>query len=91
MGLDKALQRIQVELTNNIGVLTTINYKRGYEKQKLDVIANDATYTDEQLADVPKHQEDKKEEPVDDLNRNYKVSSLGYGKQFIMCWIVVPH
>ena len=53
LGLDKALQRVQGELANNLGKLTLIDEHVEREKQKLkDVIANDPSYTDEQKHEI---------------------------------------
>ena len=62
LGLDKALQRVQGELANNLGKLTSINEHIEHEQQKLDVIANDATYTDEQRQEVQARMDRLKEE-----------------------------
>ena len=62
LGLDKALQRVQGELANNLGKLTSIKEHVQREQQKLDVIANDPSYTDEQRKEVQARLERLKEE-----------------------------
>ena len=62
LGLDKALQRVQGELANNLGKLTSIKEHIEREEQKLDVIANDPSYTDEQRNEVQARLERLKEE-----------------------------
>ena len=62
LGLDKALQRVQGELANNLGKLTSIKEHIEREEQKLDVIANDPSYTDEQRKEVQARLERLKEE-----------------------------
>ena len=52
LGLDKALQRVQGELANNLGKLTSIKEHIEREKQKLRDVKNDPSYTDEQRKDV---------------------------------------
>ena len=61
LGLDKALQRVQGELANNLGKLTSINRHIECEEQKLKDIENDPSYSEEQRCEV--------EERVDRLRR----------------------
>ena len=62
LGLDKALQRVQGELANNLGKLTSIKEHIEREKQKLRDVKNDPSYTDEQRKDVQARLERLKEE-----------------------------
>ena len=62
LGLDKALQRVQGELTNNLGKLTSINEHVEHEEQKLKYIKNDPSYRDEQRREVETRLERLKEE-----------------------------
>ena len=63
LGLDKVqVQRVQGELANNLGKLTSIKEHIEREEQKLDVIANDPSYTDEQRKEVQARLERLKEE-----------------------------
>ena len=47
LGLDKALQRVQGELANNLGKLTLIEEHVEREEQKLKDIKNDPSYTND--------------------------------------------
>ena len=62
LGLDKALQRVQGELANNLGKLTSIKEHIEREQQKLKDIKNDPSYTDEQKHEIEKRIEKLKEE-----------------------------
>ena len=62
LGLDKALQRVQGELANNLGKLTSIKEHIEREKQKLRDVKNDPSYTDEQRKEVQARLERLKEE-----------------------------
>ena len=48
LGINKALQRIQVELLNNTSKLTEINKCIKRDTEKLKEVENDPTYSDEQ-------------------------------------------
>ena len=48
LGIDKALQYIQGELLNNTSKLTEINKRIKRDTEKLEVVENDPTYSDEQ-------------------------------------------
>ena len=48
LGIDKALQRIQVELLNNTSKLGEINKLIERDTKKLEEVENDPTYSDEQ-------------------------------------------
>ena len=52
LGLDKALQRVQGELANNFGKLTSIKEHVECEEQKLRDIKNDPSYTNEQKREI---------------------------------------
>ena len=62
MGLDKALQRIQTELTNNVAKLAEIDKRIKYEEDKLNEMQNQSQYTDEMKEVARKRIEDLKEE-----------------------------
>ena len=62
LGLDKALQRVQGELANNLGKLTSIKEHIEREQQKLRDVKNDPSYTDEQRKEVQARLERLKEE-----------------------------
>ena len=62
LGLDKALQRVQGELANNLGKLTLIDEHVEREEQKLKDIKNDPSYTNEQKHEIEKRLERLKEE-----------------------------
>ena len=62
LGLDKALQRVQGELANNLGKLTLINEHVEREEQKLKDIKNDPSYTNEQKLEIEKRLERLKDE-----------------------------
>ena len=62
LGLDKALQRVQGELANNIGKLTLLEEHIEREEQKLKDIKNDPSYTNEQKREIEKRLERLKEE-----------------------------
>ena len=62
LGLDKALQRVQGELANNLGKLTLIGDHIEREEQKLKDIKNDSSYTIEQKREIEKRLERLKEE-----------------------------
>ena len=62
LGLDKALQRVQGELANNLGKLTSIKEHIEREEQKLRDVKNDPSYTDEQRKEVQARLERLKEE-----------------------------
>ena len=82
LGLDKTLQGVQGELANNFGKLTSISEYIEHEQQKLDVIAKDYKYTDEQRKEVQQRMDRLKEELVLDwsyyhkIKKNYKVNLL---------------
>ena len=63
------LQRIQGELANIDGKLTAINEHIEREQHKLDVIANCATYTDEQRKEVQARMDRLKEEHSNQLQK----------------------
>ena len=63
------LQRIQGELVNNEGKLTSINKHIELEEQKLKDIKNDLSYSDEQRREVEKRLERLKEEHSDQLQK----------------------
>ena len=48
LGIDKALQSIQVELLNNTSKLGEINKLIERDTKKLEEVENDPTYSDEQ-------------------------------------------
>ena len=48
LGIDKALQYIHGELLNNTSKLTEINKRIKRDTEKLEVVENDPTYSDEQ-------------------------------------------
>ena len=48
LGIDRALQGIQDELSNNTSKLTEINKRIKRDAKKLEEIENDPTYSDEQ-------------------------------------------
>ena len=48
LGIDKALQSIQVELLNNTSKLGEINKLIKRDTKKLEEVENDPTYSDEQ-------------------------------------------
>ena len=48
LGIDKALQSIQVELLKNTSKLTEIDKRIKRDTKKLEEVENDPTYTDEQ-------------------------------------------
>ena len=48
LGIDKALQSIQVELLNNTSKLGEINKLIKRDTKKLEEVENDSTYSDEQ-------------------------------------------
>ena len=48
LGIDKALQSIQGELSNNMSKLTEINKSIERDTKKLEEVENDPSYTDEQ-------------------------------------------
>ena len=58
----ESLQRIQGELANDEGKLTSINKHIELEEQKLKDIKNDLSYSDEQRGEVEKRLERLKEE-----------------------------
>ena len=62
LGIDKALQRVQGELANNLGKLTLINEHIEREEQKLKYIKNDPSFTNEQKREIEKRLERLKEE-----------------------------
>ena len=62
LGLDIALQRVQGELANNLGKLTSIKEHIEREQQKLRDIKKDPSYTDEQKHEIEKRLERLKEE-----------------------------
>ena len=62
LGLDRALQRVQGELANNLGKLTLIGDHIEREEQKLKDIKNDSSYTIEQKREIEKRLERLKEE-----------------------------
>ena len=62
LGLDKTLQRVQCELANNLGKLTSINEHVEHEEQKLKDIKNDPSYSNEQRHEVETRLERLKEE-----------------------------
>ena len=66
LGLE-ALQRLQGELANNLGKLTSIKEHIGREEQKLKDIKNDSLYTDEQRKEVQARLEKLKEEHFERL------------------------
>ena len=80
------LQRIQGELANIDGKLTAINEHIEHEQQKLDVIANDATYTDEQRKEVQHVWIDSRKSIVINFRKSqiiknkYKPNLSAYGK-----------
>ena len=63
------LQRIQGELVNNEGKLTSINKHIELEEQNLKDIKNDLSYSDEQRQEVEKRLERLKEEHSDRLQK----------------------
>ena len=48
LGIDKALQSIQVELLSNTSKLTEIDKRIQRDTKKLEEVENDPTYSDEQ-------------------------------------------
>ena len=48
VGIDKALQSIQVEVLNNTSKLSEIDKRIKRDTKKLEEVKNDPTYTDEQ-------------------------------------------
>ena len=62
LGLDKALQRVEGELANNLRKLTSIKEHIEREQQKLRDVKNDPSYTDEQRKEVQARLERLKEE-----------------------------
>ena len=63
LGLDKVqVQRVQGELANNLGKLTSIKEHIEREEQKLRDVKNDPSYTDEQRKEVQARLERLKEE-----------------------------
>ena len=48
LGIDKALQTIQGELSNNTSKLTEINKSIKRDTKKLEEVEDDPTYSDEQ-------------------------------------------
>ena len=63
------LQRIQGELANNEGKLTSINKHIELEEQKVKDIKNDISYSDEQRREVEKRLERLKEEHSEQLQK----------------------
>ena len=62
LGLDKALQRVQGELANNLGKLTSIKEHIEREEQKLKDIETDPSFSEEQKHEVEERLERLKEE-----------------------------
>ena len=61
LALDKTLQRIQGELANNVGKLGEIKKHIIKEKNKLKVIENDSSYSNELRDEVKKNLKNLKE------------------------------
>ena len=68
-GIIEQLQRIQGELVNNEGKLTSINKHIELEEQNLKDIKNDVSYSDEQRHEVEKRLDRLKEEHSDQLQK----------------------
>ena len=62
LGLDKALQRFQGELANNVAKLDEVQTHIEMEKGKLREMENDSSYTDEQRDKVKKRLRELKDE-----------------------------
>ena len=62
LGIDKALQRIQGELTNNVSKLSEIDRYIKHETAKRDEMANSTEYTQEQRDKVDKQLRNLKDE-----------------------------